>query len=72
MPVVEELLTKARHFHVLARKTSDPVTKERLLRLGEDYLAQADQLTSERKVVQAPTQNLLRKTEIPELSGCVR
>lgn len=53
MPIVEELLTKARHFHVLARKTSDPVTKERLLRLGEDYLAQADQLKNERKVVQA-------------------
>jgi hypothetical protein len=52
MPIVEELLGKASHFHVLARKTSDPVTKERLLRLGEDYLAQAGQLKSERKVVQ--------------------
>ena len=50
MPIVEELLGKAGHFHVLARKTSDPVTKERLLRLGEDYLAQAGQLKSERKV----------------------
>ena len=39
MPIVEELLTKARHFHVLARKTSDPVTKERLLRLARTILA---------------------------------
>jgi hypothetical protein len=52
MPIAE-LFAKARHFHALVQTTSDPVTKERLLRLAENYRAQADQLKSERKVIQA-------------------
>ena len=52
MPI-KELIARARRFHVLARKTSDPVMKERLITLGDDYLDQADQLKRERKVTPA-------------------
>jgi len=52
MPI-KELVAIARRFHALAGKTSDPVMKERLITLGDDYLEQADQLKRERKVAQA-------------------
>jgi hypothetical protein len=39
----------ARRFHRLARITSDPVMKERLVTLGNDYLEQVDQLKCERR-----------------------
>jgi len=52
MPIVEELIAKARRFHALARATSGAVTKERLVTLGDDYLEQADQLKSQRTVIQ--------------------
>ena len=52
MPIAE-LTAMARRFHRLARITSDPVMKERLITLGNDYLEQVDQLMCERKTIQA-------------------
>jgi hypothetical protein len=52
MPI-KELIAIAGRFHALAQKTSDPVMKERLITLGDDYLKQADQLKCERKSTQA-------------------
>jgi hypothetical protein len=48
MPIAE-LTAMARRFHRLARITSDPVMKERLVTLGNDYLEQVDQLKCERR-----------------------
>ena len=52
MPI-EELTSIARRFYTLARKTSDPITKERLTILADSYLEQADQLKCQRTVTQA-------------------
>ena len=52
MPI-EELKSIARRFYTLARKTSDPITKERLTILADSYLEQADQLKCQRTVTQA-------------------
>jgi len=51
--IIEELTTMGRRFYALARTTSDPVTKERLIALGDSYLGQADQLKRERTVTQS-------------------
>ena len=47
---INELETMAQRFHALARKTSDPVMKERLITLGDDYLEQVEQLKREQKI----------------------
>ena len=52
MPI-EELTSIARRFYTLARKTSDPIAKERLTILADSYLEQADQLKCQRTVTQA-------------------
>ena len=52
MPI-EELTIIARRFYTLARKTSDPIAKERLTILADSYLEQADQLKCQRTVTQA-------------------
>ena len=52
MPITE-LTTMVLRFHRLARVTSDAVMKERLFALGNDYLAQVDQLKHERRSIQA-------------------
>ena len=44
MTVADELATRARHFYALARKALDPSTKDRLVRLADDYLKQAQEL----------------------------
>jgi len=44
MTVADELATRARHFYALARKALDPSTKDRLVRLADDYLKQAHEL----------------------------
>ena len=44
MTVADELTTKAHYFYALARATSNLGTKDRLVRLGDDYLKQAHEL----------------------------
>ena len=44
MSASDELTTRAHYFYVLARVTLDPSTKDRLVKLAEDYLKQAEEL----------------------------
>ena len=51
MPI-GELTSIARRFYTLARKTSDPIMKERLTILADGYLEQADELKRQPMVIQ--------------------
>jgi hypothetical protein len=45
MSLADELKTGSRRFYDLARIATNPSTKLRLIRLAEDYLGQADELS---------------------------
>ena len=64
MPI-EELLRMARRFHALARAATNPLTKRRLITLGDEYLEQANEIKRKRtNTLQYPNEELRKKLVI--------
>jgi hypothetical protein len=53
MTTADELINKAHHFYALALGASNPSTKRRSDRLGDDYLQQAHELKRKRTFTEA-------------------